>query len=219
MKYQAVIFDMDGLLLDTELLYIELCEELTAELGYPLPREAFIKCIGRDDRDSAVVFRSYAGEDFPAEYVRTEMVGRIQRAIEMRGAPTKPGATEILTRLHEAGIPTSIATSTYRDSAEFRIASAGWTGLFDTFTFGNEVKVGKPAPDVFLLAASRLGAEPSRCVVLEDSFNGLRAARAAGMTSVWVPDLLTAQTNPEIVPYADHIVKDLYEACELLFAE
>ncbi len=216
MVYQAAIFDMDGLLLDTERLYIELGTQLGKDMGYSLPLSPFLESIGRDSRDAARIFLSYMGEDFPIDALRSQMRSRMSEAIRERGAPRKPYATEILTRLHEAGMPIAIATSTGRDEARFRIESAGWTGLFETFAFGDEVSHGKPEPDIFLLAASRLGAEPEHCVVLEDSPYGLRAARRAGMTSIWVPDLLTPESFPEDRANADFIVGSLREACDII---
>lgn len=218
MTYQAAIFDMDGLLLDTERLYIELCSQLARDRGYEIPKAAFLEAIGRDDRDACRIFHRHLGEDFPIEVIRSHMPEAIQRYVETKGAPIKLYATEILTQLHEAGIPIAIATSTAQDNARFRIQSAGWEALFETFAFGNEVQEGKPAPYIFLLAAQRLGADPSKCVVLEDSPYGIRAAHRAGMTPIWVPDLLTPEGFPEEAAMAHCIVPSLKEACEMILS-
>lgn len=209
-KYDAVLFDMDGLLLDTERLAIEAWIAVSREAGYELTMPVMLETLGRNEQDTRDIIVAHAGPDFPAAALKTAKRAAMRRRMEEEGMPTKPGADFILAALHEAGIPTALATSTDRERALWRLDRCGWTDLFAALAFGDEVPSGKPAPDIFLLAARRLGAQPRRCAVLEDSPGGLRAARAAGMTAIFIPDMKAP--DDELTRLSHFIFPDLFSA-------
>lgn len=128
--------------------------------------------------------------------------------------PVKPGAEEILRMLRDIGVPAGLATSTVRKSAENKMHLAGLYQYITASACGDEVAHGKPQPDIYLMAAKHVGISPESCVALEDSPAGLMAAKAAGMTTIMVPDLVPPDEDTK--NYADFVVKDLYGAGKLL---
>jgi HAD superfamily hydrolase (TIGR01509 family) len=203
-----VIFDMDGLMFDTESIYCETSTRASAELGFPFD-EAFYKAhfVGKRLVDSEKFLLSHFGAAYPIDEYR-ERSGRYLREVFAAGVPTKPGLHELLDWLEERRIPKVVATSTVRDLALLTLGK--YAARFDSISTGDEVAHGKPAPDIFLLAASRAGAPPQRCLVLEDSAAGVRAGHAAGANVVWVPDLQSA-AQPEVAALAMRVCATLHE--------
>ncbi len=213
---EAVLFDMDGLLLDTERLALRAWMEGAAALGAELSEATVLETIGVDwERTRRIIAAALPGgeEDFPA--LQREVQGIYHRLLET-DLVIKPGAAELLAALKERGVPMGLATSTTREGAERRLTKARLLGYFSGSACGDEITNGKPAPDIFLLSAQRVGADPAHCVVLEDSPAGLRGARDAGMRTIWVPDLVRPEGDGEHL--ADWLVKDLWEAKDILFS-
>jgi len=214
MDIRAVICDMDGVLFDTENLAVDCWIKAAAGFGYDLPRQAVIDTIGIDARGSKPILSAYlpAGFDYDAtRRIKTELMAEFIRA---RGVPVKDGVREFLAAAKQRGYPMAVATSTERSSALMRLKSAGFDKLFDRLVFSQDVKRGKPAPDIFLLAAQKLGVPPENCLAVEDSPAGLEAAKAAGMTTVHVPDLM--QPNERMKENSDHIFSSIRDAISLL---
>ncbi len=187
----AAIFDMDGLLFDTEVLCCTAWREIAGEAGYRMRDSLFLECVGLNSQDTRERVMNEMGPGFPYEQFGNEARKWMHARMEVNGPPLKPGVTVLLEYLVSQKIPIALATSTSESSARWMIERAGFTRYFDAYAFGSEVENGKPSPDIFLLAMNRLGVErPGDCVVFEDSDAGLRAAQKAGMLTVFVPDMV-----------------------------
>ncbi len=184
--FAAAIFDMDGLLLDSERYLMDAWLAAAREFGRPLRDDEFLYTVGRNRVESHVWLKGILGDDFQAMW---------QRVLELIGAeegtvfPLKPGATEILAALATMRVPCAVASSTASPEIRRRLAAVGVLEHFRALAGSDEVARGKPDPAVYALAAERLGVDPSSCLAFEDSQNGALAALAAGMQVVVIPDL------------------------------
>ena len=209
----AVLFDMDGVIFDSERACLSVWQELAAELGLEGINQVFIRCVGTNKRRTEEIFR----EAYPELNFKTFDTAVRARFLSRYGEgrlPVKPGAEEILRALHEAQIPLALASSTERAVVERELREAGLLRYFDALTCGDQVRRSKPDPEIFLLAARALGKEPQSCYVIEDSFNGIRAAAAAGMHPIMVPDMLPP--DEEMERLAEVILPDLAAALRYL---
>jgi HAD superfamily hydrolase (TIGR01509 family) len=211
---KAAIFDMDGLLLDTERPAVNAWAQATAEMGLSLPEAVVIGTIGRDWEATKRIILETLGDGAPYDALIERVQAIYHRFLTDGVVPVKPGAVEILRMMRDIGLTAGLATSTVRKSMEWKMRSAGLLYYFSASACGDEVSQSKPQPDIYLLAAKCIGVEPEYCVALEDSPAGIMAAKAAGMTTVMVPDLV--QPDEEILKVTDYVVKDLYEAGKLL---
>lgn len=204
---KAVIFDWDGVVIDSSAQHERSWELLAEEISKPLPEGHFIKGFGK--KNNVIIPEILNWSQDPAEIAalgeRKEELYR--ELVRTSGVHILPGARELLSALIEAGIPRSVGSSTPRSNLDAIFAATGLGDLFDAVVCGDDVKNGKPAPDVFLLAASKLGLSPGDCLVIEDAHVGIQAARSAGMTV-----LAVATTNPLAdLKYADAAVQSLTE--------
>ncbi len=211
---QALIFDMDGLLFDTETLAFDNWLKAGRVFGYDIPESLLMDCIGRDLRGSRHLFETTLGADFPFDEIRELRIQYAEDVIRRHGVPLKAGVAELFEWRDGAGPPKAVATSTGRGRAEFLLKTAGLFDHFDTVVTGEDVEKGKPEPDIFLLAAKRLNASPARCVVFEDSDSGVRAAHRAGMMPILIPDM-TAPTD-EILGLARRVCASLTDARRII---
>ncbi len=186
----AVIFDMDGLLLDSERVALSFFEQASRELGVAWSQEVGLSMVGLNSKDSDKLILQAFGADFPIEAHRQRFGELYEAAIVAGDIPLKPFARELLEYLTGARIPCAVATSTRRTRAEAKLMRAHLLPHFQALACGDEVSRGKPAPDIYELAAARLSVEPRDCLALEDSNAGVRAAVSASMNVVMVPDLL-----------------------------
>ena len=212
--FKAVLFDMDGLLFDTERLYLDQWKKASEKAGLAFSDDLFFRCVGTNTKDSKKILLEALGEDFPFEKFLEETSKGVIEEIKTNGPPLKKGAKNILSFLKEKNIPTALATSTDKEMALWMIEKAGFSKYFNAHAFGSEVKNGKPAPDIFLLAAKNLGLEAEHCIVLEDSSYGLRAAHSAGMKTIFVKDLI--DPPQEVLEKVWKTAADLDEAKEML---
>lgn len=187
---QAVVFDMDGLLLDSEHVALSCFEQAAQALGVVWSHALGMSLVGRSARDSDRLLRAHYGADFPLAALRQGFDQRYDQAIMTGAIPLKPYARELLDQLDRLQIPCAVATSTQRFRAETKLAKCHLLSRFKALACGDEVTRGKPAPDIFELAATRLGVAPRDCLALEDSNPGVRAAVSASMPVIMIPDLV-----------------------------
>lgn len=209
----AVIFDMDGVIFDTEVIALRCWGEAAKTLRLDGWKELYPQCIGITQPKTRALWVEHWGEE-NAEAFGKEILAIYDREYAGRPVPQKPRAAEIIAALHEKGIPIAVASSTPEARVRQHLTEAGFLPQFDAVIGGDRLQRSKPAPDIFLLAAEALGAEPGRCFVIEDSFNGIRAAHAANMRPIMVPDLLSP--TAEIAGMAEVVAADLFEAMEYL---
>ena len=210
----AVVFDMDGLMLDSERAINDCMARAASELGHELPASLWLQMIGGGDALCRRLLRERIGADATAELLaRAEAMYDV---VADAGIDHRPGIIDLLDWLVARGIPRAVATSTRRPLAMRKLAAARLLPYFDAVCTSSDVAAPKPAPDVYLLAASKLGVDPARCLVLEDSPTGVRAALAAGMTPIQVPDMLVPDDAARALGH--RIVASLRDAQRLLEA-
>ena len=213
---QAVIFDMDGLLLNTEILARRALQLAGADLGLDLTDEFFALLIGVPaDGNRRLLFEHY-GPAAPADALFAAAARHQRTLIDSGEMQLKPGVLELLDLLDKTGMPHGVATSSGRDKALHHLQHAGIAERFQAIVTRDEVARGKPHPDLFLRAAQALGMAPGSCIALEDSYNGVHAAHAAGMPVIMVPDLLPP--TDEMARKCVAIVPDLQAVSTMLAA-
>ena len=216
-QVQAVIFDMDGVIFDSERLVIECWEVIAAKHNIPDIVEICMRVQGNNREETGKRFREKYGRDFPYEVYKKEVTALFRDRYGEGRLPLKPGVVKILEELKRNNIPLALASSTRSDIVKLEMEEANLLSYFDVVLGGDMVSRSKPEPDIFLAAAAALQAEPKCCYVLEDSHNGIRAAYRAGMHPVMVPDM--QQPTEEIRGIAEAVVKNLLAALEYLQAK
>ena len=212
---QAVICDMDGLLFDTERIYMTAVITAGRAVGFEIGEELCHAMIGVPERECDLMLQARFGATFPmAEYVH-ECGKRLARLTES-SIPLKPGAIELLAYLSWRRIPTAIATSSSRKTTQRYLQTAGLSARFDALITCDEVEHGKPWPDLFVKAAEHLGIEPKHCLAVEDSPNGIRSAHAAGTMPIMVPDILPPTDDIRALCIA--VVDSLHDVRRLMTA-
>jgi beta-phosphoglucomutase-like phosphatase (HAD superfamily) len=214
-KPAAVIFDMDGLIFDTEALYQEAIIAAATEGGHDTSSGIFSRAIGRTWDQTGAMLRNQFGAAFPVDEVIAAMARNFDELALTRLA-MKTGVVELLDTLEELHMPRAIATSTAHHRVQRHLVAHNLVGRFHEIVAHGDYAASKPAPDPFLKAAERLGVSPQSCLALEDSYNGVRSASAAGMMTVMVPDLL--EPTDEIRVMCAFVVGDLHHVRDLILA-
>ena len=211
----AVVLDMDGTLLDTEAIYVGALVHAAASLGASIPDTLCHAVVGLPGAAVPDMLRAHFGEAFDLPGLFKAYAAR-RDALLAEGVKPKPGAAELLEHLAVAGLPAAVATSSRRANAQANLAAAGLLPRLAAVLTRDDVEHPKPWPDVFLRAAAAIGIAPASCVGVEDSHNGVRAAHAAGMMTVMVPDIVPA--TAEMLEKCVFVVDDLFAVRDLLAA-
>lgn len=214
MKYKAVVFDMDGVIFDSERLVLECWTEVAEKMGIRDMDKVYYQCIGVNMAQSKEITMKYYGPDFPYDEFRTEASRLYHMRFDNGRLPMKPGVVELLEYLKQSGYAVGLASSTRYEVVHQEIRDAGILPYFQNLTCGDMVKVSKPNPEIFLKACEALGVLPEEAIAIEDSFNGIRAAHRAGMFPVMVPDMV--EPDEEMRTLAGRVDKDLFEVREWL---
>lgn len=186
----AVVFDMDGVIFDSERLVLECWEKVGEKYHLEGMREAFLPCIGTNDvRTREIVLERY-GADFPYDEFRRESSLLYHSIVDQGGLPVKTGVRELLSYLAENDIPIAVASSTRLEVVTQELKQAGLYESFRVVMGGDQLKRSKPDPDIYLMTCKKLDIEPACAYAIEDSYNGIRSAFAAGMKPIMVPDML-----------------------------
>ena len=209
MAVKAVIFDMDGVLFDTEKLCMDSWLAVAGERSIPDMEVFFPRCIGRNLTDTRMLFSEFYGESYDYDEFRKQASAWFHGYIEENGAPVKRGVKELLAYLRQRGYKIGLASSTSRPSVEDLLERAGIREYFMNLTTGDMVEHSKPRPDIYLMACSSLEVNPAQAIAVEDSPNGIRAAHAAGMIPLMVPDLIAP--DEEMREKSVMICRDLLE--------
>ena len=209
---KGILFDMDGVILDTEKLYTRFWQEAANALGYPMTKEQAMGLRSLNREFGATKMQSYFDVPVNYEEVRNKRIELMNAFIEKEGVELKPGIKELLSYLKEKGIKTAIATSSPIERTEKYLASVGLTGAFDKLISGYMVQKGKPEPDIYELAAREIGLTPQECLAIEDSPSGLLSASRAGCYPIMVPDqdMPTPETESLLFAKADSLEKIVF---------
>jgi HAD superfamily hydrolase (TIGR01509 family) len=208
--FAAALFDMDGLLIDSERVILSAWLEASRHHGHALTQEDYVAVIGRNGPESREILIELLGGAGPFRAVRSHAAALMAALPDEPRFPLKPGVVELLSVLRAAGIPCAVASSSNADEIRHRLGQVGVLDHFDAVSGGNEVPRGKPDPAVYLLAAERIGVPAARCLAFEDSENGALAALASGAQLVMVPDL--KHPAPHVAERSLHVLPSLHHA-------
>ena len=214
--FEAVVFDMDGVITDTEKLYRRFQMEEGRKRG--IPEDALVYACehiaGGNKYSNKPIFESIVGRGIDYMEFREKLMDNLDAYIAANGVELKYGVKETLAYLKEKGIKVGLATSTIRERAIGYLTAHDIYKYFDKLVFGNMVEHGKPAPDIYLKACEELDVEPARAVAVEDSINGIKSAGTAGLYAVMVVDLI--KPNDEITPYVKQIYDNMTHLREII---
>ena len=195
-QFELIIFDMDGLLIDSERIARELFLLTLEEFGVEINMEAYLQCIGANARRVDEILSAAMADQADYHALKASWQRRYQQHITQQPIPVKDGVDELTQHIQANRQPMVVATSTATPRARQKLSDAGLLNRFDAVIGGEQVAASKPAPDLFLRAAAGFDVAPGRCLVLEDSINGVKAALNAGMRVVHVPDLVPPLNSP-----------------------
>ncbi|MBZ9649172.1 HAD family phosphatase [Sphingobium sp. 3R8] len=212
---RAVIFDMDGTLLDTEAAHRRAFAQTGDAIGWPMADDLLLSMVGIHRDENERMLAAHLGPHFPLARFYADSDALFEAAVEA-GIPLRPGARLLLDHLAQAGIPMALATSTAAPYAQQRLEKSGLLHYFDVVVTRSDVDQPKPHPEPYLLAARLLGVDPVHCVAVEDSHAGVRSATAAGIATVMVPDLLPS--TEELTLACAQILPSLTDLRDLLLA-
>lgn len=212
MKMEAVVFDMDGLIFDSERLVLDCWEKVGEKYGIANIREVFMECIGTNKEKTKEIVLAHYGSSFRYDEFRKEASALFQESVREKGLPIKKGARELLQYLKEKEVPAGLASSTRLAVVEEELQQAGLYDYFRVVVGGDLLQRSKPEPDIYLMTCEKMGVAPENTYAIEDSYNGIRSAYRAGMKSVMVPDMVAPIKEIEEISHA--ILPSLLEVKE-----
>ncbi len=213
-RSHSIIFDMDGVLFDTERMSIPAWEKAGQKFGISGLGAISVECTGTNAVRCKEIITGHFDHPIPYDDIRQEKSRLMHESFRQNGMPVKSGAFELMDWLRENNFSIGLATSTSQASASEELTMCGLDRYLDAVVYGDNLKRSKPAPDIFLLCAEHLRVTPAATWVIEDSYNGIRAAHAAGMRPIMVPDMLVP--TPEMEELTVTICKDLMQVRQYL---
>lgn len=208
-NFKAVVFDMDGVIFDSERLVIACWKIIADKYGVPDIEAICHECLGVNATETKQKFLNHYGQDFPYDAYKSEMSRLFHERYDGGRLPMKKGVAELLQYLKDAGVKVALASSTRREVVEQELKDAGIVHYFDVVIGGDMVTRSKPQPDIFLKACEELGVEPREAFAIEDSYNGIRAAATGKLRALMVPDLM--EPTQEMRELAEQIFENLLE--------
>lgn len=213
-KIKAVLFDMDGVIFDTEREYLKEWEVIFKKYGYKMKKEIYISVMGRGRKKVKEIFKEKFGEDLPIDKMYIEKDKMLKEAVENNKVPLKEGALELLEFLKENGYKIALATSAKRERVKIQVSHAKIENIFDAIVCSEDITNSKPDPEIFLKAAEKVCVNPENCIVIEDSEAGIKAAFNAKMMGFHIEDLKKADES--ILKYSYKNFKNLIEIKEYI---
>lgn len=214
MNINGVIFDMDGVIFDTERIYLQVWTEVFKKYGHEMTKDFYLPLMGQGTENiKRILFNKY-GDKLPIEKMYKEKDEKLMNIVRNGLVPLKDGAEDVLKYLKNKGYKIALATSARQERLQLQLTEDNVKKYFDAIVCSNDVKNAKPAPDIFLKAAENIDVEPSNCIVIEDSSSGIKAAYNASMVSFHVEDLKEA--DEEIKKYSDKQLKNIREIMNYL---
>lgn len=206
---KAVIYDMDGVIFDSESKVIETWTVVADKYGIADIEAFCLSAMGQNREAAKARFLEIYGEDAPYDSYKAEMSALFHERYNKGRLPLKPYVEETLKALKKRGYLLAVASSTREEVVSAEIGDAGLTKYFDAIICGDMVSKSKPDPEIYLKACDALGVKPEDAIGVEDSHNGIRAVKAAGMTAVMIPDLMPV--TDEMRTKADYILENMWE--------
>jgi len=214
-RFKAVVFDMDGLLLDSEKLALDAFQSTCSRYCLGDLSEVFMDLVGTNSELGKAILKEGLAGRMDHEEFSLDWDKGYKYLLEERPVPLKRGARKLLEKINSSSIPMAVATSTKAENAVKKLGDSGILNYFKLIIGGDQILQSKPDPEIYLKAASQLSLEPYECLALEDSSNGVKSAVAAGMTVVQIPDLV--QPNNQLLSLGHIVLNSLSEVAEYDF--
>lgn len=213
-KVEAFVFDMDGVIFDTETIILKCWEKIASENGLVGMHDVFCRGIGATENQTRKIMLDYYGDQFDYDKLSKQASTLFHKIENEQGLPMKPGVVELLELLQKKNIPAGLASSTKLALVEKELKDANIYQFFKVVIGGDLLEKSKPEPDIYLMACDKLKVEPHKAIAVEDSFNGIRSAYSAGMSPIMVPDLVSPDEEMREKTYM--IVQNLMDIASIV---